>query len=248
MKNKIKNLLKNLKIKKNDNILIHSNVAGIYQFSKNKKNYNRNLEEFFKIILSHIGKKGTILIPTYNYNFTKGKHFDKKKSLSQVGELGNFLIKKYPNSRTNDPIFSHVVFGKLKKNIFNCSINEAFGDKSIFNLILKKKFKIICFCTSPATMTFIHFLEKKLNVNYRFNKYFKSSIILNNKKVTILYKYCVGKKKFKYNLKENKILNLLGKKLISKNFGRFICTQIDTKELYNKIKKKLSENKYFLIK
>ena len=147
-KDKLSNLLKKLKILPGDNVLIHSNTAGIHQFLDNKKNENLNF--FIKVILDYIGKKGTLVFPTYNYDFTKRKTFNRKKSPSHVGELGNFLIKQKSSNRTYDPVFSHIVFGKLKKDLFSCDIKDAFGDKSIFNYILKKNFKIICFCCSPA--------------------------------------------------------------------------------------------------
>ena len=244
-KNKINNLLKNLKILRGDNILIHSNSAGIHQFLHNKK--DKNLKFFIEIILNYIGKKGTLIIPTYNYDFTKGKTFNRKKSPSHVGELGNFLIKQNPLNRTYEPVFSHIVFGSLEKNIFGCDFNEAFGNKSIFNYILNKNFKILCFCCSPATITFIHFIEKKINVNYRYDKVFKSFNIINNKKIKTKYKYRVGKKYIDYSLKEKKIYNLLGSKLITKDFGYFSCCQINTKLLYKTIKSKLKKNNQFLI-
>jgi aminoglycoside 3-N-acetyltransferase len=245
LKNKIEKLLKDLGISRNDNIIMHSNTAGIHQFF-GKRN-DKNLKFFFGVILNYIGETGTILIPTYNYDFTKGKPFHRRKTLSQVGELGNFLIKTYSKNRTSDPVFSHIVFGVEKNQILKCDTRESFGDKSVFNYILNKNFKIICFCCSPATMTFIHFIEKKFNVKYRYNKYFKSFININNKVNSFRYKYFVGKKSIDYILKEKKIYNLLNKKLKTKNFGRFNCSQINTKLLFKLIKNKLMKNEYFLI-
>ncbi len=244
-KDKIENLFKNLKISRGDNILVHSNTAGIHQFLDDKK--EKNLKFFIDLVLDIIGKKGTLLIPTYNYDFTRGKTFNRKKSPSQVGELGNFLIKLNSSNRTYEPVFSHIVFGKLKENLFNCNVKEAFGNKSIFNYILNKNFKILCFCCSPASMTFIHFIEKKINVNYRFDKYFKSYSIVNNKKIEAKYKYCVGKKNIDKSLKEKKIYKLLGSKLLMKDFGHFSCSQINTKILFNTVKSKLKKNNRFLI-
>ena len=243
---KLNLLFKNLKIKKGEKIILHSNIAGITQYQKINKSSACNL--FFNYLKKFIGKKGTLIIPTYNYDFTKGKAFDRKKTLSQVGELGNHLIKKHSKNRTFDPIFSHIIFGKLKNKSLNCETNEAFGDKSIFNLIFKEKFKIICFCCSSSAMTFIHFIEKKMNVDYRFNKYFKSFVKIHKKKIKVKYKYYVGKKGFNYNLNEDKINQILKKKIIIKKFGRFNCSQIDTKTLYNTIEVKLRNNKKILIK
>ena len=136
----------------------------------------------------------------------------------------------------------------LKKKILNCETNEAFGDKSIFNLILQEKFRIICFCCSSTAMTFIHFIEKKLNVDYRFNRNFKSFVKINNKNIKVKYKYFVGKKNINYNLNEKKITQMLKTKIIVKKFGRFDCSQIDTKTLYNILKVKLEKNKRILLK
>lgn len=244
-KKKLTSLFKNLKILPGDNVLIHSNAAGIHQFLNNKK--DKNLKYFIKVILEYIGKKGTLVIPTYNYDFTKQKTFDKKKSPSHVGELGNFLIKYKSSNRTFEPVFSHIVFGKLKKELFSCDINEAFGDKSIFNYILNRDFKILCFCCSPATITFIHFIEKKVKVNYRYDKYFKSCNIIGNKRKNIKYKYFVGKKHINYNLKEKKIYNLLGSNLLVKDFGYFSCCQVNTKLLFKMIASKLKKNNRFLV-
>ncbi len=243
---KLNYLFKNLKIKKGEKIVLHSNIAGILQYAN--INNSSACHFFFNYLKRYIGKKGTLVIPTYNYNFTKGKLFDRKKTSSQVGVLGNYLIKKHSKNRTFDPVFSHIIFGKLKKKILNCDTNEAFGDRSIFNLILQEKFKIVCFCCASTAMTFIHFIEKKMNVDYRFNKYFESFVKINNKKIKVKYKYYVGKKKINYNLTEKKISQILKKKIIVKKFGRFNCSQIDTRELYNTIKVKLENNKKILLK
>ena len=40
-----------------------------------------------------------------------------EKSPSHVGELGNFLGKQNLLNRTYEPVFSHIVFGSLEKNI-----------------------------------------------------------------------------------------------------------------------------------
>ena len=100
-------------------------------------------------------------------------------------------------------------------------------------------FKIICFCCSPTSITLIHYFEKKLNVNYRFDKFFTSKIKIQNKFVPKTIKYCVGKKKINYKIKEGNILKLLNKnKFLEKPFGRFLCYSVRASYLYISIKKK----------
>ena len=93
-------------------------AATFYLKSFLNKSKNKSLRLFIETLINYIGKNGTILIPTYNYDFTRGKTFQTSKSLSQVGELGNILMKIKSNNRTNEPVFSHLVIGKLKKKIF----------------------------------------------------------------------------------------------------------------------------------
>ena len=244
---KLKIIFENLKIKKDDNIIIHSNSAGLYQFA-NSKNVN-SYKTFIKLLKKKIGKKGTILVPAYNYNFTKGKVFNKRKSISQVGSFSNYLIKKYNKNRSEDPIFSHIIFGKLKKKLLKCETSEVFSKNSIFAMMLKYKFKIICFCCSPKQITFLHYIERVFMVKYRYFKLFNGFIIKNKVKKKIQLKYFVRKNINKFHIKENKLIKLInGKDFIMKRFGYFLCYSVNCEYLFNTLKKKLSSNNFYLIK
>jgi|TARA_B100001964_G_scaffold242634_1_gene318019 aminoglycoside 3-N-acetyltransferase len=236
-------LFRQLNIKKGDNLMLHSNIAGIYQFEK--KINNNYLDHFIKFILNHIGNEGTLLIPTYNYNFIQGEPYNRRKSECQVGLLGNFLLKKHYRSRTMAPVFNHLVFGKLKKKIFDCDVKEVFGSRSIFAIIKKKNFKIICFCCSPKEMTFIHYVERYLKVDYRSNKFFNG--YLNKKKFCI--KYFAGEKKIDYSLKEKKILKLKNNREFREcQYGRFKSYSVESNFLFRELKKKINKKKNYLIK
>ena len=245
LKKKIEELLNKLKIKKGSKVLLHSNSAGLLQFLKK----TQSLDIFFKIFIKKIGKEGTLVVPTYNYDFTKGYSFDKNKSLSQVGAFTNYLLKKYKQNRTNDPIFSHLIFGKLYRKLNNCKNEEVFGRNSIFAHFEKYNFQIVCFCCPPTKMTFLHYIEKKMNVKYRFNKIFNGKIKIKNKYKVIKVKYYAGKKNINYIIKDNNLMKLINKrKFREESFGRFLCYVVRTKYLANIVGKKLSKNQYFLIK
>ena len=55
---------------------------------------NEVYETFINTLIERVGASGTIIIPTYNYDFTKNKLYDKNKTLSKVGLFSNFLLKK----------------------------------------------------------------------------------------------------------------------------------------------------------
>lgn len=243
---KLNHLFRDLKIKKNDNILVHSNIAGLSQFYD--KDIRKACDLFITCLKKNIGKKGAIIIPTYNYKFTKKKHFDIKRSLSEVGLLGNFFLKKNWKKRTLDPIFSHLVFGKIN-NFNKDTINtNAFGKKSIFSHLYRENFKILCFCCSSDRITYIHYLEYIFKVPYRFEKKFTGDFIQNKRRIKITYIYNVGKKNHIYRLKETKINQLINKKdFLSSNFGKFQCFSVSSNYLHSQLKKKLRSKKNFLI-
>ena len=78
VKKKIQTHLNELGIKKNDNIIIHSNIVTFSIF-------NKNLSKFFiDIIIDKIGRDGSLAMPLYNLGFNSkkiinlNKHFKKK--------------------------------------------------------------------------------------------------------------------------------------------------------------------------
>ena len=246
LNNKLNLLFNSLKIKKGDKIIIHSNIAGLMQYTNiNKENVCKIFLNFLK---KYIGEKGVVIIPTFNYQFTKHKNFNVKSSPSEVGFFSNYLLKKNWKKRTLDPVFSHMIFGELNE-YNNKKINtKAFGEDSIFNILRKKDFKIICFCCSPDRITFFHFIEYIYKVPYRFLKKFSGNFIYKGFKKKIIYEYYVGKKNIDYSIKEKKITTLINnKEFKSEKFGRFECYLFKVNSLVKKFEKILKKNKYYLI-
>ena len=95
LKKKLLILFKELNIKKNDNIFLHSNSTRILQYDKTKKSKKKLFKLFFNLLIKKIGPNGTLVVPTYNYDFAKNKTFFYDKANSQVGELSNFFLKEY---------------------------------------------------------------------------------------------------------------------------------------------------------
>ena len=156
------------------------------------------------------------------------------------------MINKKSIFRTKNPVFSHLIYGSLKKKLLNSNNYTAFDiDNNFFQKILDEKFKIIGFCCPVNKITLIHYLEAKNKVKYRFNKIFK--IKINNKKIN--YTYRVGKKKLDYDLKEKNIRDLLmgSKNFKTINFGRFECWTITATALETIINKNIKKKENCLI-
>ena len=246
IKKEIEKIFNKLKIKKGDNILIHSNSAGILQFGSNKK----NLKILFQVLKKKIGDKGTIVFPCYNYSILKSKLLIWSNLRSEVGLLSDFMIKNKSFTRTKNPVFSHIVYGKLKKKLLNSNNLTAFAnDNNFFQKIIDHKFKILGFCCPLNKMTLLHYIECQSKVPYRFCKKFKLRIREQKKYKSVVYKYFVGKKKVNYSIKEPKVRKLLTyeKKVIFSKLGKFECWITRSNQVYNSFFKKLKKSKYYLI-
>ena len=241
LKNELIKVLDFFDIKKNENLMIHCNSAGILQFENKKENY----KIFWEILKKRIGNKGTVVIPNYNYKILKTKKKIKNRR-SEVGDLTIFFQKNKDFSSTTNLVFSHSIYGKLKKNLIESNKFTAFkNDNNIFQKIIDNKFKILGFCCPINSATLIHYIEEKNNVPYRYKKKFKIKL---NKKI-INYDYFVGKKKFDYEIKESNLQYIFkkNKKLIRKRFGRFECWLISSEHMEKALNTEIRKNKYSLI-
>lgn len=160
-----------LDIKNGDTIHISSDITAFYEaYSKTHNDFS--LEKILHAFMEAIGEQGTILLPTYSWNFCHGKGFDIKNTPSQTGSLGTFALK-YGFVRTKHPIYSYAVWGKDSQEYLELKNIDGWGDDSPFALMLKNKGYWIQFCVPVIdSLTFEHYVEKHIGVSFRYNKEF----------------------------------------------------------------------------
>ena len=243
-KNKIliARLLKDLNIKKGDDLMIHGDAGIIAQLNlKNKKRF----KFFFNEIINFVGKKGTILVPSFTYSFCKTKIYNPKKSKSEVGMFGEEFRKLKISKRTNHPIFSFSIFGKNWKYYKKANIETCFGKNSIFHFFHKVNGKIISFGSLfEQSATFLHYIEESAKVNYRYFKTFEG-VLKNNIKKKIKTNYYVRDLKKKNTFIMPKSLSNI---IREKTFGRYTVSAISSKKLFNYCCAKLKNNQNYLIR
>lgn len=212
------NLLEKHKVKSGDNLFIHGNAIVIAQMKGGS--LEEKIYKFWNTIIEFLGPKGTIIVPTFTYSPMKSEIFDYRFSESSVGQFSEQFRNLPKVQRTLHPIFSVAYRGILSECIKELSLNTCFGEQSIFELLLTKKFRIFCFGCSFNAVTFIHFIEENLQVKYRYYKYFASKYFQNNQIKTVEVKYYVRDLKMKISTKPN--LEKLKRKLIhNKTFENF---------------------------
>ena len=102
-------IFKRLGIKKNDIIFFSTNLLKL-SIKKKKKEVDFEIEDIINGLIKIIKKNGTIIVPVFNWNFCKGKGFHYKKTPSNSGSLGNYVLSRKDFLRTQNPIYSFCVF------------------------------------------------------------------------------------------------------------------------------------------
>ena len=172
-------------IKKGDILLVSSDVTQlILKLCGGVENFNRSIakkycNDIIDTLQNLIGEKGTLLFPTYNWGWCKGKPFIYEKTLGETGALGNAALKRTDFKRTKHPIYSFAVWGKDKDKLVTLNNIDSWGLDSPFNYLYINHAKNL-FIDTNDFYTFTHFVEDCVKVPYRYMKSFKSQYIENN--------------------------------------------------------------------
>lgn len=159
-------------VKEGDLLLVHSRATRLLRRL-------RKMGVFFEerdIILSFleaVGSEGTVLFPTFNFDFNEGVPFDIDLTPSHMGILTE-IARTFDNSvRTGHPVYSFAVIGRdvgLFQGLENYS---GYGSDSPFAILHRNNGKIaVLDLPDKNSMTFYHYVEESLQVNYRFLKKF----------------------------------------------------------------------------
>jgi aminoglycoside 3-N-acetyltransferase len=182
--------LKYCGVKKGDTLFSHSNIGfwghpeGIY-----------DKEEICKLILEAIfdviGQKGTLVVPTFTYSFGSDKLekiFSIENTPSKMGILAEYVRMSSYSYRSADPMLSVAAIGENAKWLTTDVSDVCFGSDSFWDRFYKIKGKI-CNINFDAGSTFIHYVEKCLDVPYRKETKLSGTVIDKNEhiKKTISY-------------------------------------------------------------
>lgn len=167
-------------MKSSKTIIIASDITPLAYFYIHQ-GIDFQISSLITTLKSLISPEQTILIPTYNWDFCKGKPFDYQKSKSQVGVLGDYALKDNDFKRTKHAIYSFAVYGKDRDKLCALDYKSSFGKESLFDYMYKTKaLHIGIGIDFNLSYTFMHYVEEVeyLNeISYRYLKTFKSKYI-----------------------------------------------------------------------
>ena len=174
------NIVDYLDIEKGDVIYLSSGLLKMMWLCRNT-NENFDADALLNRIQEKLGAEGTLLIPTYNFDFSNKGYYDIRHSQSVVGYLGNVALARKDFQRTRHPIHSFAVWGKEKELLCNLNNKDSFGEDSPFAYLLKHGGKEIGIGVDYTEgFTFLHYVEVKAKIPYRFYKTFQGIYVDND--------------------------------------------------------------------
>ena len=169
--------LKRAGIKSGDVICVQSDVSPIMELG-GLEWWEDVLELVKNCFLSVIGTSGTLLVPTYNWDFSsKGKTYMHNVTPSQVGLFSNYILFNESSIRSFHPVYSFAAIGPHAPALFEGISKSSYGQNSVFQRLHQMNAKMVFFnLTLKQGATFIHYVEQMQDVDYRFVKEFHGRV------------------------------------------------------------------------
>ena len=169
-------------IEKGDTVLLHSDIRRLLIEFKKKK-IKILAEDILESFLYTLGNNGTLILPIFNFDFTKGKIFDIKKTKSKMGLLSEKGRLHKDSIRTGHPVYSFAAIGHLSKIFKNIDNKSAYSNESPFGILRKINGKIaVLDLDDQNSMTFYHHIEEVNEVKYRYFKNFTGEYMDSNER------------------------------------------------------------------
>ena len=169
--------LRSLGVVRGDVVMLHSDAIAVAQYRDLGNESGIHL--FIDTLETYLGPEGTLLMPTFTYSLTKGHVYDVCKTASSVGMITEVFRRRPKTVRTHDPIFSFAISGAQKERYRAADSVDCFGAGSVFDELHRQNGWILWIGCALNT-TFVHFVEKRVGVSYRYDKRFQGRRILED--------------------------------------------------------------------
>jgi aminopeptidase-like protein/aminoglycoside N3'-acetyltransferase len=157
-------------LKQGDVVFSHANV-GFFGFPDAGHTAEAIFETIFGAFRAVIGEAGTLVVPTFTYSFAKNQPYNADESPSSMGIFAE-MLRQLPEARRSwDPMFSVAAVGARAEELTADVPVECFGSGSFWDRFFKAN-GVICNLNFDAGSTFIHYVERCLDVPYRYDKFF----------------------------------------------------------------------------
>ncbi len=230
-----------------ETLFIHSDVI----FGRPAVGFKR--KEYIQILYDIISDLGiqNIIVPTFTYSFANHEDYDIANSKTSMGAFNEYVRKLNGRYRTEDPLLSLSVPEDLKEKFSNVS-EHSLGYGSGLDIIHHMegvKFLFLGAAMSEC-FTYVHYVEKILDVPYRFDMSFEGNVVYLDghvkKKVQTIHTQCGGVKlpeRYDYFEKELEDRGALQKERIGDKY--VAC--LSEKNAYKETIEHIQKNPYYFV-
>lgn len=234
--------LKSIEADKCDILFVHTDVAfGMPNVDLKRKEY---LDSLYNSLLAL--NVETLIFPSFTYSFCNNENYDVRNSKTSMGALIEHIRKKEGVKRSLDPLLSMIAFGKNENIVEGDVGNHSLGKNSVFNRLHNcDNVKFLFFGADFAEyFSYVHYVEKMLEVPYRFDKAFSGKIMDYDgneyEDIHYIHTQCGGVKLKNYQqMKEELIAD---NKLKTAKMGNSEIAAISEEDAYNAIYNRISKN------
>ncbi|HVN15093.1 MAG TPA: AAC(3) family N-acetyltransferase [Anaerolineales bacterium] len=165
-----------LGVQAGDTLLVHSSYKSLGPVDGGPQTVIKALEDT-------LGPDGTLIMPTFNFDFNKGAPWDVRTTPSKMGILTE-LVRQDPRAkRVFHPFYSFAILGKHAGMLGALRYKSAYERDSVFGKLRDLDGKIMVIGLSyNDSMTFFHHIEQMEGVDYRFLKQFTGQVTDENGK------------------------------------------------------------------
>lgn len=160
----------NLGLNAGDTVLVHSAY-------KSLGGVEGGPQTVIDALLELLTAEGTLIMPTFNFDFNKGHPWDVRSTPSQMGILTE-LVRQDPRARrVFHPIYSFAIIGKLADFLTRERYKSSYERKSLFGKLRDVDGKIMIIGLDYThSFTFVHHVEELEGVDYRYMKAFTGQV------------------------------------------------------------------------
>ena len=165
---------RDLGVQEGDTLLVHSSYKSFGEVDGGPQTVIHVLE-------AALGPEGTLIMPTFNFDFNKGVPWDVRTTPSKMGVLTE-LVRQDPRAkRVFHPFYSFAILGKHADMLGSLRYKSSYERNSVFGKLRDLDGKIMVIGLSyNDSMTFFHHIEQMEGVDYRFLKQFTGEVTDEN--------------------------------------------------------------------
>ncbi len=164
-------------VQNGDTVLLHSSLKRTFERFV-KQGQDISAEHILESFLLAVGSSGTLLLPLFNFDFSKGVTFDIRNTPSQMGALTE-AGRKHPLAvRTGHPIYAFAAIGHHAEKFRGVDNFSGYGSDSPFGMLREMRGRIaVLDLPDIHSMTFYHHVEEMNDAPYRYHKTFTGKYI-----------------------------------------------------------------------